>query len=192
MSGSSWPNVLSGVRIALAPTMLVVAFAGSRGGFVAALVTALVTDVLDGYLARKLNAFSDLGRKLDSVADYLTLFAALGAIGLLWPDVVQREWRWFAMALGAFGLAMLFGLVRLGRLPCYHTWMSKLLVAATAVAFVPLLAGWTPVPARLVAVLQMISGVEQIAIAMLAPWHVGEMPTVWHALRLRRERRVQS
>lgn len=189
MSSSSWPNAVTGVRIALAPALLAVAAAGDRGWFAGLLGTALATDVLDGFLARRLDAYSELGRKLDSVADYLTLFAGLAGIWLLWPDVVRREWPWFAAVMTSFFGAMLLSYLRLGRLPCYHSWASKATVAACVVALVPLLAGWTPVPARIVAVFQVLVGVEEVAIAWLVPWHVGEMPTVWHAWRMRQTQR---
>lgn len=186
MTPSFWPNVVTASRVALAPVMLGAALAGERLVFVAVLATALATDMLDGFLARRLRAYSEFGRKLDSVADYATLFAGLAGIWLLWPEVVRREWPWFAAALGAFGVAMGASFLKLGRAPCYHTWASKATVAACAVAFVPLLAGWTAVPARAVAVLQVLVAIEQIAIVFLVPRHDGEMPTVWHAWRMRR------
>lgn len=168
------------------PAVLAAAILGERGWFVGLLAVALSTDVLDGYLARKLNAFSQLGRKLDSIADYTVLLVGLVGITLLWPDVVQREWPWFAAVMGAFFAAMIFCFVRLGRAPCYHTWASKLTVAACALALIPLLAGWSATPAHVVAVFQVMVGLEEIAIALLVPWHVGEMPSAWHAWQARK------
>lgn len=188
MSSSPWPNTVTLTRVALAPAMLAAALAGERSWFAGIFATALLTDVVDGWLARRLQAYSELGRKLDSLADYVTLFAGLASLWLLWPEVVRREWPWFGAVLVSFFGAMLFSVVRLGRLPCYHSWASKATVAACVVALVPMLAGWTSVPARIVAVCQVLVGVEEMAIAILVPWHDGEMPTVWHAWRLRRRR----
>ena len=181
------PNILSATRIALMPAVLTTAVAGSRRWFVVLLVLSLTTDALDGYLARRLHAYSELGRKLDSVADYITLFTGLAGIALLWPAIMHRELAWVAAVMVAFFGAVVYGLVRLGRAPCYHTWMSKALAVACALSLVPLLAEWSAVPFHVVVVLQVLAGIEEIAIAMLVPWHVGEMPTVWHAWRLRRE-----
>jgi phosphatidylglycerophosphate synthase len=188
MKPSFWPNAVTASRIALAPVMLGAAIAGNRGWFAGVFATALLTDVLDGFLARWLHAYSDFGRKLDSIADYVTLFTGLACLGLLWPDVVRNEWPWFAAVLGSFFVAQAFCFWRLGRAPCYHTWASKATVAGCVIALVPLLAGWTPVPARTVAVFQVLVGFEEMAIAVLVPWHTGEMPSVWHAWRRRRER----
>jgi len=186
MRKSQWPNIVTASRIALMPAVLASAIAGERGWFAGLLAVALMTDVLDGYLARRLNAYSAFGRKLDSIADYIVLFVGLIGITLLWPEVVRREWPWFVAVMGSFFAAMIFSFIKLGRAPCYHTWLSKGTVAGCALSLIPLLAGWTATPAHVVATLQVLVGVEEIAIAMLVPWHVGEMPTIWHAWELRK------
>ena len=189
---SLWPNILTSTRIALMPLVAAVAFAGARQWFVALLGVALVTDVLDGYFARRFHSDSEFGRKLDSVADYVTLFTGLLGVWLLWPGVVRREWVWFVAVMGSFFAAMIFSFVRLGRAPCYHTWASKLTVAGCAISLVPMLAGWTATPAHIVAALQVLVGVEEIVIVLLVPWHVGVMPSMWHAWKLRRSRAALS
>jgi phosphatidylglycerophosphate synthase len=186
MRTSAWPNIVTAMRIALMPLALGFAIVGWRIAFAGVFLGALTTDFLDGYLARRLNAYSEQGRKLDSVADYVALFAGLAGVTLLWPAIVRREWIWFAAVLGSFAIAMLFTFWRLGRMPCYHTWLSKVTVAGCVVACIPLFAGWAAMPARIVASFQILVGVEEIAIASLIPWHVGEVPTLWHAWRMRR------
>jgi cardiolipin synthase len=183
------PNVLSALRIALLPSVLMVAIGHSRPWFVGLLAGALLTDALDGFLARKFHAESELGRKLDSVADYLTMITGISGIAILWPEIMQRELPWVAAGMVAFFAVVIYGLVRLGRAPCYHTWAAKFLAVACGFSLIPLLAEWSALPFHIVMALQMIGGVEELAIAMLVPWHEGEMPTVWHAWKLRKARR---
>jgi phosphatidylglycerophosphate synthase len=180
------PNLLSGTRIALMPALLMTAIAGSRRWFIGLLVISLLTDALDGFLARRLNAYSDLGRKLDSAADYLTMVTGLAGIALLWPEIVHRELPWIITGLSSFFAVIVYGFIRLGRAPCYHTWASKVLAVGTAASLIPLLAGHAAAPFHLAMTLQLAVGVEELAIALLVPWHVGEVPTVWHARRMRR------
>lgn len=187
MNPKLWPNVLTGTRIALMPVVVAAAVMGSRRWFVILLAAALATDVFDGYLARRLNAFSEFGRKLDSVADYLIMIAGLGGIALLWPEMVWRELPWIAAGLAAFFSVIVYGFVRLGRAPCYHTWAAKAGSAGCALSIIPLLAEWSAVPFHVMIVLQVGAAVEEMIIALLLPAHVGEMPTLWHALRQRRE-----
>ena len=155
--------------------------------FVALVAASLATDALDGFLARRLNAFSDFGRKLDSLADYVTLFAGVAGIALLWPVIMRRELPWVVAGLVAFFAAVIYGFVRLGRAPCYHTWSSKVLALLCALSLIPLLAEWAAWPFHVAIVLEVLGGAEEIAIALLVPGHVGQIPTVWHAWRMRRE-----
>lgn len=176
---------MSGTRIALMPAVLLSAVAGSRPWFIALLAASLTTDALDGFLARRLNAFSDFGRKLDSAADYLTMITGLAGIALLWPDIVKRELGWIMVGLGAFFAVIVYGFVRLGRAPCYHTWLAKAGAVGCAFSLIPLLAGWSAVPFHVMIVVEVIGALEEMTIALLLPSHTGEMATVWHAWRQR-------
>ena len=109
MTRTVLPNLLSGARIALMPAVLSTAIGGSRRWFVVLLVTALLTDALDGFLARRLNAYSDLGRKLDSAADYLTMITGIAGIAMLWPDIMRRELPWVVAGLAAFFAVIVYG-----------------------------------------------------------------------------------
>ncbi len=76
----SLPNILTLARIALIPLLIVaMAFSNDYGYIISFLifVAAGVTDWLDGYLARSLNAQSDFGRMMDPVADKLIVATAL-------------------------------------------------------------------------------------------------------------------
>ena len=187
MKLSFWPNLVSGVRIALMPAVLTAAMAGSRPWFVGLLAVSLGTDALDGFLARRLHAYSDLGRKLDSAADYLTIVTGLAGIAMLWPEIIHREWPWVTAALSAFFAVIVYGLVRLGRAPCYHTWASKVAAVLLVLSLGPLLAGWAAWPFHLVVVLQVATATEELVIASLLPHWSGEMPSCWHAWRMRRD-----
>ena len=74
------PNILTLFRIALIPVLLVLYYwdSGIRSLLVTGVfVTAAITDWLDGFLARKMNATSALGAFLDPVADKLIVSSAL-------------------------------------------------------------------------------------------------------------------
>jgi phosphatidylglycerophosphate synthase len=189
MNPKRWPNLLSGLRIALMPALLMVAVAGSRPWFVALLALALSTDALDGFLARRLNAHTELGRKLDSAADYLTMLTGIAGIALLWPEHTRRELPWIAVGLTAFFGVVVLGLVRLGRAPCYHTWLAKAGAVACALSLIPLLAEWTPLPFHVAIGLLVVAGIEEMAIMLLVPELTGEVATLWHAWRTRSRQR---
>ncbi|MDP9066822.1 MAG: CDP-diacylglycerol--glycerol-3-phosphate 3-phosphatidyltransferase [Actinomycetota bacterium] len=77
------PNAITIARIALVPLFLVVAYSRSRGGALAAFVVFLVaslSDLLDGYLARRSSIVTRTGEFLDPLADKLLVGAALVAL----------------------------------------------------------------------------------------------------------------
>jgi len=192
MNPKLWPNLISAMRIALMPAVLLAAMAGSRRWFLILVAASLATDALDGFLARRLNAFSDFGRKLDSAADYLTMMTGLAGIALLWPEIVRQELPWIVAGLASFFGVIVFGFLRLGHPPCYHTWAAKAGMAGCALSMIPLLTGWSAVPFHLMVILLIYAAVEEVIISLLIPEYDGEMATVWHALRLRRARRTSE
>lgn len=190
MRRTFWPNLISALRIGLMPAALSAALLGARGWFLALIAAALATDAVDGFVARRLDAASELGRKLDSAADYLVLLVGLPGIALLWPAEVQRELPWILTGLAAFFVAIAHGFLRLGRAPCYHTWAAKAGTLGCALSLIPLLGGGPAWPFHAAIGLQVGAALEGIAIAWLVPGHEGVMPTVWHAWRRRRASRA--
>ncbi|SDE32178.1 CDP-diacylglycerol--glycerol-3-phosphate 3-phosphatidyltransferase [Rhodospira trueperi] len=76
----SLPNALTLGRIALIPVvMLLIYMPGDAARWAAAglFVLAAVTDYLDGWLARRLDVVSEIGRALDPIADKLLVAAVL-------------------------------------------------------------------------------------------------------------------
>ncbi len=73
------PNILTLIRLCLVPVFIVVFLleGGQKNIAGSIFVLASVTDVLDGYLARKFNAMSKVGQLLDPLADKLMQIAAI-------------------------------------------------------------------------------------------------------------------
>ncbi|GAC1584175.1 MAG: CDP-diacylglycerol--glycerol-3-phosphate 3-phosphatidyltransferase [Polyangiales bacterium] len=74
------PNIITYLRVLMIPLVLLLLGRGTKRDSVwAALVysAAAITDVLDGFLARKLNIVSVIGKFLDPLADKLMVMAAV-------------------------------------------------------------------------------------------------------------------
>lgn len=74
------PNILTTARIILVPIYLWVFYTYGENKLkyaILILIIAGITDILDGYIARKYNMITRLGTVLDPIADKLTTFAVL-------------------------------------------------------------------------------------------------------------------
>ena len=132
------PNILSLLRLAMVPIFPVVFFMpGEHARLWAALVYALasLTDVLDGYIARRFHQITRLGRILDPMADKLMTFTVIVCI-----TVAQIVPVWAVIVFFCKEAAM-----GIGALSMYHkvddvipsNYLGK---ASTAVFFVVCLA----------------------------------------------------
>nr|WP_323742878.1 MULTISPECIES: CDP-alcohol phosphatidyltransferase family protein [unclassified Rathayibacter] len=114
------PNVLSMVRLALVPMFLVLVVSGEDALALLTLVASSLTDYLDGWIARRFDQMTRLGRLLDPAADRLYIFATV--LGLASRGLVP--W-WLVAVLLARDLLLIVLAVILanhgyGPLPVHH------------------------------------------------------------------------
>ena len=161
------PNLVSMIRILIAPILFVFAFQGMENWFLGALLFSGFTDVVDGFLARKFKMITPLGAHLDSWGDF-TIYSTMAACAwILWPEITQRELLYYALILFSFLLPALVGLVKFGKLTGYHTWAVKVAVLATFVGYVALYAELASWPFMLASILCVIAGTEEILITFI-------------------------
>lgn len=114
------PNVLSMVRLALVPVFLVLVVSGQDALALLTLVVSSLTDYLDGWIARRFDQMTRLGRILDPAADRLYIFATV--LGLATRDLVP----WWLVAvlltrdLMLVVLAVILANHGYGPLPVHH------------------------------------------------------------------------
>jgi phosphatidylglycerophosphate synthase len=182
----SIPTALTIFRLLSAPVLMVLAYMGRELYFLWLAIAALLSDVLDGALARRLGASSETGRLLDSWADLLIAMVSFAGATLLWPDTMREEAGYFALVLAALVIPNAWGLLRFRRLLGYHTISAKASGVLLAVGAVALFIGLTPIPFRLAALIELAVAAEYIAISLILPGWTGEMKSVIHAWRQRK------
>ena len=80
------PNILSVIRLLCIPFFVWVFWAGNRVAAAGVFFFASATDVLDGYLARRNNWITNVGKILDPVADKLMQFTVLLCLTIDFKD----------------------------------------------------------------------------------------------------------
>ncbi|MSU59859.1 MAG: CDP-alcohol phosphatidyltransferase [Pedosphaera sp.] len=182
------PNFLSLLRLGLVPVLLLLAWNELAQIFLFSLILSLITDAADGYLARRLNATSPLGAKLDSWADFTTTLALPFCAWWLRPDAIRAEAVAIGVAVFFYVAPIVIGFLKFRRLTSYHTWLAKTCAVVLAVVVVVFFAGGPGWPWRVLAPLVVICGLEEIAITVLFREWRANVPTLWHAREIKRAR----
>ena len=179
------PNVLSAFRVLCVPLLLALAWNGAMGIFLILFALALLSDVLDGLLARRLEQESEFGAQLDQWADFALWVSFPVGAWWLWPEVVHREAPYVILAIVCLLLPTAIAYAKYRTVPGYHTWSAKLSAVLMGVA-VPLLLifdlAW---PFRVSALFLLVSAVDELGITALLAECRHDVPSVLHASRLR-------
>ena len=146
-SSLNYPNILTLLRICLIPILVLFfywPFPGHRMAAAFVFLMAALTDLLDGYLARRLGQESRLGSFLDPVADKLVVSIALILLLQTYPET------WLALATAVIiGREIVVSALRewVATLGCGMvavSWMGKLKTTAQMLAITLLLCDITP------------------------------------------------
>jgi cardiolipin synthase len=119
------PNLLSAYRLAVLPVILWALAAGRRDTFFVLICVSLVTDILDGWIARHFRLETEFGARLDTAADDLTYLAAFLGFLVLEPDFLWTHRVGFALLLASKLLPIAVSLVRFHRTTSLHLYSSK-------------------------------------------------------------------
>ena len=167
------PNVLCGIRLVGSVGLIYLAVTSQDTFFLYAFVFLIFTDWIDGKLAILLHQRTELGARLDSVAD-ATLYASLFfGIGWLKWEFIQQQWPWFVSVVLSYALTSLVGLFKFRRLPSYHTRMAKLSAHLVFIAVVCIFMNWAVWPFYVAASAVTVTNLEATWITMiLKKWTV--------------------
>ncbi|MEM9947849.1 MAG: CDP-alcohol phosphatidyltransferase family protein [Cyanobacteria bacterium P01_D01_bin.36] len=120
------PNILSAYRLLVFPLLILLILQEKTQAFAFMFSLSLVTDILDGWIARTFQLESELGAKLDSWADAVTYIAGFWAIFTLKGQEIGPHASWifaFAIAWVTLHIAMF---AKFGHIIGLHTYAFKI------------------------------------------------------------------
>lgn len=127
------PNILTIIRFLLIPIILFFMFSGNYLLAFIFFTISGITDILDGFIARKFNLISNFGKLMDPLADKLTQISMLAALFILniipiWILIIVLL-KEFIMVAGA---SFLYG----KSVVVYSRWYGKLATVLFYIAIV--------------------------------------------------------
>jgi CDP-diacylglycerol--glycerol-3-phosphate 3-phosphatidyltransferase len=118
------PNFISLYRLLVFPVILFMALSGRENWFVILLCISLVSDVLDGNIARIFKLQTNFGAALDNLADICTYaMALLGLFIFKWAEIEPHAWILY-LFLSVFVLSYIISFVRFGKIPGLHLYSA--------------------------------------------------------------------
>lgn len=120
------PNLFTAARLAIVVALWGFALTGHSVVVGIGLALAFATDVVDGYLARRLNRVSAFGSKFDSIVDGTVAPSAIVWILLLHPEVVTEHLVLALLWFGTTYASLAVGLVRHRRFANLHLQSSRI------------------------------------------------------------------
>jgi cardiolipin synthase (CMP-forming) len=162
------PNVLSFYRLIVFPVILYFIIQGDERLFVILLIISLITDFLDGFIARRFNMQTDLGAKLDSLADDATyILAFIGLIVFKLNEFVPYKIS-ASLFLISYLTSIIVSLIKFRRMPSLHLYSAKVgAVLQGAFFFVLFIFGFYPLFYYIVVISGIASFMEQVIILIL-------------------------
>lgn len=137
-------NWISLIRIAAFPFLALLVFYEERTAFLFLLAFCLFTDVLDGFLARRLKIMTELGTRLDSWGDLLTYAAAFAGIVRFEADFISLYLPELSAVAGLYIAEILLAMARYGRISSFHTYLSKGAAVLQGIFILLLFSGYFP------------------------------------------------
>jgi cardiolipin synthase len=134
------PNLLSLLRLLLIPIVVYLVMRGLNTAALLLILLGMATDILDGYLARRLNQITELGKIIDPLGD------KIGTAALVVTLALYRDFPvWAAIFVIGRDVAILFGAafyIAIGQPIPMSNLLGKLTALAWGVAVVSYLTPW--------------------------------------------------
>lgn len=181
------PNGLSLFRIGCVPFLLLAGWFGMPGLFFLLFCLMLLSDAVDGYIARRLNQVSALGAKLDSLGDMATYMSSALAAWWLWPELITEEAVYIVTAIAVYIAPAFVSLARFGQLASYHTWITKISAVLMSGAVLLLLTLEIRVVFHIAVWFLVVEAVENIAITFMLREPRSDVRSFWHVLKKRQK-----
>ena len=184
------PQALILFRFLMAPAILGLAyFIGeeSKPVILVLMYLGLISDILDGIIARKQNVSTATLRRLDSQTDMIFWLSIGFATWMLYPKLIydNRIAIWAILAMEAS--VYIISLLRFKRETCTHAFLSKLWGITLLIAFTSLIgfnhAGF---PFSLAIIMGLISHIDRILITLILPTWTHDIPSAYHAWLIRK------
>lgn len=184
------PKTLILIRFCFAPIILALAYFYGEQSVLCILIlmyVGLLTDILDGIIARKQNSSNQNLRRLDSQTDLIFWLSIGFATWLLRSDLLRENLLGIYTIVIMEALCYVISLIKFKKETCTHAILSKFWGITLLMAFTALLGFKTAgIYFYSCVILGFIAHLDVILIILLLPKWTHDVPSSYHAYLLRK------
>ncbi len=118
-------NAITVSRILLMPFLFMFVVEENRNAFFVGYIIVGSTDFLDGFIARKLNQVTKLGKILDSIADIFFYIPTAWFLMVLYPEYIMPNLLWLVGAFLVYFASFIVSIIKFGKPIMMHTSLLR-------------------------------------------------------------------
>lgn len=184
---SHLPSILVGMRFAIAPLLVFDALDHRTSfWFIIGYVIAVLSDIFDGIVARRLKVSTFQLRQADSWADICLYVCVAISTWLVYPQVIQNFQVPLLSALVIQLTLFAISLIKFKKFPSFHTYTAKTWGLTLLAATIGLFGFGYANTIWLAIVLCWLNSLEEIAMTLLLPTWQCDILSIFHAVDLRK------
>jgi cardiolipin synthase len=159
---------------------------------IGALACALLSDLIDGPIARATAQAGEHGARLDSRADCALLCVTPASLYSAFPTGDDRFRTILALVYVSYAVPIVLGAIKFRRLTSYHTWAARAAAVTLALGLGAFLAWRIVWPLEIAVAVLIASAIEEIGITLLIPAWEADVRSLSVAARLLHARRARG
>lgn len=149
----------------------------------------LLSDILDGILARKMEISTTKLRRLDSQVDMIFWISIGISAWLLHADILSSKFTEIIILLILEAMCYVISFIRFGKETCTHAFLFKMFGLALLLAFTAIIGfGITGTAFNIAFIVALLAYTDRILIVLILPYWTHDIPSCYHAYLIRKGR----
>lgn len=187
------PNLITFYRLLVVPLILYFILTGNEKLFAIFLIISLLSDILDGVIARRFQMETEFGAKLDSFADNFNYVLAFIGMIVFKMDDLRPHLMSFYVFIGMLVLTVVVSLIKFRKFPSFHLYITKIggYIQGAFIIVLFTLGFYAPFY-YFVIIWAIIGAIEHIAIQMVIPEMRSNVKGLYWVLRERKAEKEKA